>query len=288
KKEPGKSLFSVENKKEEELRVDSDRRFKKFRENIVQALCKSATATHALEDAVSIPTDPGVIDRVGTLVERLIGLDFDVGVEVMRNVYATLDRQNDTAGVAAIKETGRFLIPWLYVSDRITNYQWDSVSLGDVVKIPAGLSTFAEIVMAGIDNREVIWNQLKDKMDFPDGAFGSRNLQFQPEGGISVDREKALREDLFKIVKSPREVMELDDTQKDRAIAQRLRWWFMERGIRIYLIAWMPNIIEEQPEYREFLKRIQQRYPALAIITLDRDLVIENQELFDSIRDILM
>jgi len=155
---------------------------------------------------------------------------------------------------------------------------------GAIWGIPAGIITFAEIVMAGIDKRRVEWKDITDRDSFPTGDF---SVSLPPESGISDITENTLREDLLRRVKPPSEITRMTNDVKDDAIARRIKYWF-KQGLRTYLMCWIPRSEEERPQYLTQIKGIQKRYPVLAVITLDRRLMGEHQDLFDDIRRLML
>ena len=224
-------------------------------------------------------------DRAMGLTKRIMASPFNAGYAVLLSIFKKMEENSEQVGIDAIKTTSRLLIPWLYVASRKMEIdQWEYGLLGDIRTIPAGIMAFAEIVLAGIDNRAVAWKEISDPLCFPQGFYG---VNFQPEGGIKETTESDLREDLFKMVKPPAEAAFEGENEKDDAITRRINWLFTEKGIRVYLISRMPKG-EAGDRYKAQIERIKGRYPVLAVVMLDTKLMGEHQSLFDEIRSLLL
>ncbi|MBF0583456.1 MAG: toll/interleukin-1 receptor domain-containing protein [Magnetococcales bacterium] len=272
-------------------RTDRDVRYRRLEQWVTTAIKASGAVMDLLEKKLPQPMDGNRTDKVGGL-DRAMGLTkgimavpFEFGQSILLDIYKKMEADSDPVGIDAIKKTSRLLIPWLYVASRKMEIeQWEYGSLGDIRTIPAGIMAFAEIVLAGIDNREIAWKEISDPLCFPQGFYG---VNLQPEGGFNESTEKYLREDLFKTVKPPAEVSSMGETEKDDAIARRIRWLFSEQGIRVYLIVRVPSG-EAGDRYKEQIERIKRRYPVLAVVMLDTKLMGEHQTLFDEIRSLLL
>ncbi|MBB4268002.1 metallophosphoesterase family protein [Roseospira visakhapatnamensis] len=274
--------------------------YKKLKDVIAKKMLSSVSAIDTVEAAIAMrDRHSAPRERVKGLVDSLVQFNFEVGKSVLLDVYRTLESQGDHCGMQAIRAVARLLIPWLYVASRRQDSAgwdqtgwdqagWDNVSLGDIVRIPAGLSTIAEIIMAGIDLRTVSWRSTKEPLGFPQGEFQVTAFEFQPEGGIADTTERNLREDLFRLVKAPREATHLPDDKKDDSIKRRMVWLLRDRGIRVYLVVRLDGSDAIRARQTVHLRAIQDRYPALAILCLDQDLLGPQQDLFDEIRPLLM
>ncbi|MBF0305957.1 MAG: metallophosphoesterase [Alphaproteobacteria bacterium] len=266
----------------QQLREDAQARFGKLKQAIVAALDVDDAALKAL--AALFPT-PDNEDST-TVVEWLVSLDFLVGKEVLLMAHAALKSARNAVGAATIIKVSRLLIPWLYVSGHEIDPVWERVVPGQtLLPIRAGSVTFAEIVMAGLDRREVNWETLADPDGFPGGAH-ARTIR-QPEGGMTDTTEANLRDDLFGIVKAPWEAALLGDTEKDDAILRQLRFFLMQ-GIRVYLTFLVPKNSAARTRAVAMLDRIRARYPVLAIIDLDWELRGEHQDFFNEIRHLML
>ena len=219
----------------------------------------------------------------------MIGFNFEIGKQVLLDVHRTLAERQDQDGVQAIRTLSRLLLPWLFVVGWVTERgMWEKVDLGDVIGIPAGLITMAEMVMAGLSRREVLWRSVDHPLNYPEGAWRVPSLRFQPEGGIADTNEETLREDLFRLVKAPRDAASLPSADKDDSIRRRLDWLLRDQGIRVYMVIDLSGNTAVQATQKRHLDRIRSRYPAMAVISLDQGLLGEHQTLFDEIRPLLM
>ncbi|WP_130471826.1 toll/interleukin-1 receptor domain-containing protein [Candidatus Magnetaquicoccus inordinatus] len=277
--------------KESLRRTDREMRFRKLEKKVAEAIQSSGSLMELLErklpplQADNSSEEKDAHKRAMRLTKRILALPFDSGYALLREIYQQMDADSDSVAINAIKNTSRLLIPWLYVaSQKMDLEQWEYGALGDIRTIPAGIKAFAEIVFAGIDNREVAWKEISDPDDFAEGFY---SVNLQPEGGFRESTEKNLREDLFKTVKPPAEAASMPDMVKDDAIARRIQWLFKEKGIRVYLIGKMPEG-EERHSYQLTIERIKTRYPVMAVVLLDTNLLGEHQSLFDGIRSLLL
>jgi len=263
--------------------IDSSERFESLKQEIRIALDLFKDVAAQLETLLPKPEKR---DN-SSLVDRLINLDFNFGKSILLKMYKSLNAVGNTTGVAAITKVSRLLIPWLYVaSKRMDLGSWEKVSLGGLLLVPAGSTTFAEIVMAGIDRREVSWGVGTDPDRFPPGAF-SRTIP-QPESGITDKTEDNLRDDLFRMVKAPTDITYLDNKAKDDAISRQLKYWLMDKGIRVYVTLLIPQNATERKQYEAMVSRIRQRYPFLAVVDLDWGLRGIHQDIFNEIRPLLL
>ncbi len=267
-------------------RKDSKKRYKKLKKEIVQALVASPAAMTKLMERLAPEQKTPVADkRAVWLVDRLMDIDFAEGKSVLLDTHEELEENDETKGVEAIVNMSRRLIPWLFVLDQQLDIEpWEWESIDNIRRIPAGIKTFAEVVMAGIDRRGVKWEKITSDDDFPLGGFSTA---FQPESGISDITASNLREDLYKKVRPASDFVAARDKKKDDAINSRMEHW-LRKGYRVYLICQMPADEVERDQYKIQVGLIQERYPILAIITLEDDLMVEHQSLFDEIRDLML
>ena len=285
----GHSLGELPQQQSRNRTDKKNKRYEKLQKAVATAIGSSSTFMDRLDKAIlELGGDSagrsGSSDRAVRLTMQLMNLNFDTGKSILLNIFDQLN-DVDAVAAAAIQKASRLLIPWLYVAGQNMDIGlWEQGVLGRVCAVPAGLSSFAEIVFAGIENRAVMWKEISDPDCFPRGLY---NVDFkQPEGGPQESTERDLRDDLFKTVKPPDDVAFIPVAQKDEAIARRIEYLF-GRGTRVYLISWMPTG-DAGLRYLEQIKRIQARYPVLAIITLDTRLMGEHQTLFDEIRLLLL
>jgi hypothetical protein len=121
---------------------------------------------------------------------------------------------------------------------------------------------------------------------WPTGAFAVR-LE-QPESGIADATEDNLRTDLFRTLKAPMDHARSDPGTQDRAIIGQLKYW-SGKGFTPYLICdQFSNDEQERRGQKERLKRISGKYPGLAIVELGGLMEIDDQDVFNEIRDLLL
>ncbi|HIJ85539.1 MAG: WD-repeat protein [Magnetococcales bacterium] len=302
----------------EAFRRDTKRLFREFIGTLADVLEKteSAKARSVLETEInkakkmtrqSALTDDGVAElaceigeatamlsgsEYGKLVVRLVSLDFEAAVEVLRGAHDECRWKRDSESRKVIEKVGRMLIPWLYVihSDtcRGLDASWDEKvsSGGDVLVLPAGFLTFAEIIIAGLHRREVLFELRKEDEPFPRGKFGDElsNIKVQLENGWSGDMEGNLRNDLFRRVKLPSDPQNLPPGEVDKAIALRLKFLFEEEGKRVYYICGKrPQGKDEIIRYNHTLNIIRNKFPALIVLDLNADLYAKQVDLFQII-----
>ena len=143
---------------------------------IAAALKASTSALAALEAAL-------VMAEAGpeAVVEHLMNELFATGASILLKARNSLAKSRDAAGVAAIRTVSSYLIPWLYVvTKQISTAPFEPLALGDVLALPAGMTTFAEIVMAGINRRAAAFPA--GAGPWPSGKW-ALSLRAFPEGG---------------------------------------------------------------------------------------------------------
>jgi predicted phosphodiesterase len=281
-------------KEEQRWRFDSDARFRLLKNNIAKELAVSKSAMAALELAMQLPLAAGGMElptdreRAAALVEALINLTFDQGKAALLAAYDQLhEGENDRGGVAAINAVSSWLIPWLYVaSNNILTERWEALALGDVLSLPAGIGTFAEIVMAGIYRRAAAYHAIT-KNGWPLGTSG---LPLAPEGGIADTTAESLRDGLFKMVGSPVEAKILGPSGKDESINMRLESLLKVNGTRFYLVCFSKEKLTEieRQQHQKTLEDIARLYPALAVIKLDDTMILQHQRILEEIQHLLL
>ncbi len=268
------------------FRFDTEIRFRVLKGQVGEALAKSHAATGAVARTLGRPGTASDPDALAALVDHLIDLPFDRGTTALTEAHVQMMLARNQPGVAAIRTVGRLLIPWLYVaSNNIFDEQWESVGLGDLLQLPAGIETFAELVMAGLDRREVAYQAITDT-NWPRSRFALR--LGGPESGIKDATEANLRHDLFRRLDPAPEFKTRSDDDKDQAIDARLEHFVKRKGIRFYVICPTPiGGPGEITDHREMLARIARRYRFLVLVQLDGALALDHQKLFDDIRHLL-
>ncbi|MEO5370721.1 MAG: toll/interleukin-1 receptor domain-containing protein [Magnetococcus sp. DMHC-1] len=292
----GELIYSVKRK---EFQRNTERLFRKLKGEIAEVLAGSAAAMMELETGMAQKGIDVVLPPSGNrhdqLAERLIDLDFEAGKDILLQAHENLADIRESAGVRVIEKISRKLIPWLYVAHSsntpMIDMKWGEVSaLGDILVIPAGFSSFADIIMAGLDRREVAWESLERQ--FPSSRYGTRlsNVQRQPENGPSVSEYDNLRQDLFRRIELPLETVKLSLDGQLKSIAMQLEWMFEKKGVRIYYVCDdRPENQQDGARYDNFLQWIREKFPALAIIKLNfKKFLFRDQSLFNEIRHLIL
>lgn len=275
----------VENRK-----ANNELRFLILKARLTDALTVSGPARAAIQR--QMPPRDGLIngsdrERAAEMVEILIEQKFDAGKNILLTAHQELVRTADKTAIAALVTVSRLLIPWLYIASINTaDLPLDSEFTGDVISLPAGIETFAEIVMAGIDRRDVAFQAVSND-EWPRGTFGLSLTT--PESGISGTQEQDIRDDLFARLRPPPQFKTKPADFKDQVIAKRLEYFLKKKGVRVYIVCILvPRDHLESQSYENLLMRIAKRYPALTIVKLNDLLELDHQELFDEIRDLLL
>ena len=273
-------------KKTENRRRDSGLRFLALKARLREALSAPDTARQAIERQMPPLSlgrnDDGFIE----LAERLLAMTFEDGKNVLLASLDELRQARDNAGLEALGTISRLLIPWLYVaSNNLLTGDWERVALGRVLNLPAGLETFAELIMAGIDRRELAYQKLTGN-DWPPGVH-ALTLQ-QPESGMIDATEENLREDLFQRFRPSPRLARRPAADRDKIINDFLEHALNRDGIRYYLVCYRPEGNgEERKAYVDLTERIAKRYPSLAVLRLDPDWEISDNKNYIEIRDVL-
>jgi hypothetical protein len=276
-----------------QLRGDREQGLWKLENAIVKSLKTSKVAMEAL---TSTMPPSAAISAEGTrseerwargLIDALMNArPFETGKEWLTRSYQIVERADNQDAIDAIVNVSRHLIPWLYItSGGVLVDELEQVRLDDIVRLPAGLATFAEIVMAGIDRRPVQFEATRNPHGWPCSEVGVTTVQ--PESGLTDETDRNLRSDLFVRLTVPSEFALREDSEKDVRIQKRLEYFLTKEGIRYYWICNVPRSDPDKSECRELVKRIVGRYPTLAVIELDQALAGDHQDLFDDIRHLL-
>ncbi|MBF0183173.1 MAG: metallophosphoesterase [Magnetococcales bacterium] len=245
-------------------------------------LCSKKLGKEQAADA-QVPLIP-----VEPLVDGLLALGFPEVKDILLAAQRELAEQDPDAE-KVIKKISRLILPWLLVFWRFSPQkpiEWiEQGILANVLPIPAGISSMAELIMAGLDHREVTWQAIHS---FPVSKF-LIDMEFLPEGGISNSTQKDLeiiRTDLYKRIEIPGNVKTI--AEQDRAINTQLEFLF-QKGVRYYLIcAAMTGDTKSDQRFQARIAAIQQQYPIVALVGLNRDLIDFDQRLFNEIRELLV
>jgi hypothetical protein len=163
-----------------------------------------------------------------------------------------------------------------------------------IIDLPCALATVAEIVMAGVDDRETSFRPRENDNHYPDGT---RLLPAPPEFGIGTTREEceAIRESLERKFNPAgwRHLRErVDDYMITRFIDKtfgktreaKVRTAAIElanqsgRNSSFYLIYRLPSDEQSRREMIDGLRELKKDYPALVLLGLTDDPDFENQE----------
>jgi hypothetical protein len=271
------------------LPADNRERLEKLKKTIVGRLRTSRPAMDALAAAMVSDKPPPTEDsqRAIELVSTLMEANsFEQAVAYLDHAFRALEDSADPGPRAVIVFISHHLVPWLYVDrERVDVPQLRSLVLSDIVPFPAGLRTFAEIIMAGLEIRQVQFDTSASH-PWPRSRF---EVALQPEGGPANTLEADLRKDLLNRVSVPPDIYASNDKnqneqEQDDAIQRQLEFFCTKRNIRYFWICEDPG---NDPERRAALDRINIRYPALAIIQLNRKLFDQQQTMFNNLRDLL-
>ncbi|MBF8271854.1 MAG: WD-repeat protein [Magnetococcales bacterium] len=272
---------------------NTEKLFNKLKQDIAKTLAGSNAAMDALE--ANANTEAGTPeDRAVQLMERLIAMEFTLCKNRLLAAHKILAGNRDRAGQKVIEKVARKLIPWLYVtssrdSGSIEGEWGENASLGYVLKLPAGIASFASIIMAGLDRREVFWDSLEGKWPIAEQGGRLSGLIGQPESGITEATWDNVVDDLGKRSQIPTEAQNLSRKDKIQPIIIELEEAFKESGVRVfYLIDYRPINQWDRIAYEDLCKRIQNEFPTLALVAMDSNLLTRDQKLFNEIRPLLL
>jgi nucleoside phosphorylase/predicted phosphodiesterase len=276
-----------------QLREDREEGFRKLKNEIVKVLKTSKRAMDVLTSVMppsatkSAESSRSDERRAHELAGELLNIKpFEVGKEWLVKSYRIVDTENNQGAMDTLAKVSRYLVPWLYIAgDDLHLEKLEQVRLDDIIRLPAGLATFAEIVMAGIDRRSVQFEATRNPHGWPCSEVGVATVQ--PESGLTDVTDRNLRSDLFARLTVPSEFALRDDSEKDVRIQKRLEYFLTKERIRYYWICNVPQSDPDKSECQELVKRIIGRYPTLAVIELDQTLAGDHQDLFDEIRHLL-
>lgn len=265
------------------LDPEAKRRFTKLMNEVRRQLAGSAVALEALEASSGMPspaTRP-LPERAKALVRWFEAATFDQAKSALCDALQSLDPQDDPVAVQVVRKISRLLLPWLYVVSARIDAPWIEAYLGgDIVTLPAGLKTMAEIIVAGIQRREVLF----DGGNWPTG----QDHVVLPEGGIADVTEQALRDHLFDRFDVPREFERATETEKDKAIANELQRLRTNGRMPYLIVDDRPRREPEARQYADRVHRLTKKYKALGVVELDDTCRLRDQEMFFEIRDLVL
>ena len=283
-------------KPEEDVTRDGEKLLRKLTKRIADHLAGSPSAMAVLHKAL-FPSEtsaaPLPSQDASDLTEKIMGQGFVDVLRALRKAREELKEKDDPQGEEVVRKVSRLLLPFLYAKfsvkekDRKT---WAfKGTLGDVLPIPAGIRSMAELVMAGLDHREVDWAA---KSRFPHGK-NMIDMSHLPEGGIRTEATdlNTLRNELFKHhVEVPVEVLdkEVSSQDKDKSINIELKHMFKVNEVRLYLVCGMPSRDQDAQDYlKRRNKLLVDTYPLLAVLELAGDLH-DDEKLFNELRELLV
>jgi len=262
--------------------AENDKRLRKLKGEIAKILSNSKLAMETLQGALGarLAAHEEHVGGAAALVGRLMSAEFSIVQLALVEAHEGLREQERNEAVAAIEQVSSFLLPWLYIAGMQIDEQWWGAYLGgDIVTLPAGLATMAEIVIAGLERRRVFFESGR----WPSGKY---SMTF-PEDGIPHDVEDFVRRDLSKKFEIPGEYKNATNDDKDKSIANELEY-FEKEGRKPYLIC--RDRPERQPDrriYEDKLRRLSNKYKGLCVIELDNLFRDKDQLMFNDIRQLL-
>ncbi|GAB0057928.1 5'-methylthioadenosine/S-adenosylhomocysteine nucleosidase [Candidatus Magnetaquicoccaceae bacterium FCR-1] len=224
--------------------------------------------------------------------DRLVEMNFMDGKELLKQSHEQLSASKEEESVRIIERISRLLIPWIFVVENANGegvqLAWGRVSvLGSVLVLPVGNDSFAELIMAGLDRREVDWAVI-DK--YPRGK-NARKISIPPEGGTTDTWKENVLADLLKEFRPPHTPKRMSDRKKRIAVNFEIEQEFKDSKPRIYFIC------DDRPEnavdariYDEHIAWFAREFPSVAIVSLstNEEVYLRDQKLFTEIRPLLV
>lgn len=208
----------------------------------------------------------------------------------LKDAIAVLNAAYDTAKEAGrhgtVVEISRRLLPWLYVAGGDVDLELlEDGKLGNVVPLPIGLTSFAEIVMAGFSMRaaDFIWPESPDNI-WPLGS--PLQLPDPPEGGMGKDFLKNFRTDLVKRTQAASEAPSRTAKIQNSLINGALKRMLLD-GKRISWICNTPPQDPDKTEKQKLMNDIAVTFEFLVVSETRDDLAEKEQDLFFDIHRLL-
>ncbi|GEM_PF-6599552 len=278
------------------MRDTRDERLLRLKATVVQTLAAAPDAVDALINVIPKGLAPRGLtgksneqraeDVTILLMETRA---FDTAKTWLRSALRSLERTRKQSGLEAILYTCRNLIPWLYIAGgRLTPQDLDrfeAIHVDGVISLPCAVESFAEIIMAGLNQRPPTFETGAPADQWPASPFAVKG-QF-PEAGRRETRDEILRDDLFKRLKCHRDFEGKPDVEIDAHIEDRLQYYLTDEDIRFYWLCKMPGHRDDAASLRALMDRVAARYPTLAVIELDERFLRDDTRLFDEIRRLL-
>jgi len=276
-------------------------RVRKVRDKLVKILTSSPDAVNALIEQLKIDDEMALDSekRAEQLAERLL-LETDIRavIEALRRTHRSLcEEQDDKAAEQCLKaaeiitKAAQLIVPTIYDYSVVqwTRSQQDSGGAA-LVPLPAGIKTVAEIIMAGVDNRETRFRHRQNEDDQPEGELSLPQL---PECGIDssgAEARKALQEHLERKF-NPQETVNfrraVDDyllrnfrrpgrgapepnpEQRIKLTASLLASRSRDSGQTFYMMFYPPDDAAGQNAMRTLVQSLKKDYPAIMFLGLN-------------------
>ncbi len=274
-----------------------DDRLRALKRSLADVLLGSEAAVAALNQAGPEPVIALDAGSRTAKVDPLLQLPFETALGRLRSAKAVLEEGEDEGALRALRSAARRLVPYLYVASVELEgmlERWERCAGGTLLPLPAGVDSFAEIVAAGFDHRPLAFAGAISRLDhWPPGI---QSLGRPASGGATSTLEQDVRHDLWDKVGPPPfdpptgDPSEADDQDRkvDDAINRQLQAWARLQGVRFYLVAPLTGVPPaEYAHHQRRYETIAERYPALAVITLDASLFGTHQDLFNELREVL-
>lgn len=275
---------------------------KKAKDKLIKVLKRSSSVVEALIDQGQINIGNAMIDldgerRIERFAESLLLPEKDCRavIDALYQAYHSLREEDDESGAQSTKAVEAFvnaahlIVPAIYDYGviRWTRHQQD-ISL---VPLPVHLKTSAEIIMAGVDGREIHLHHRKSEKDYPEGKLSLPQIpecSIDPENAIAreaqqnhLDRKynptakvEVSRHRLDTYLESkyyqpqsgapkrtPDERIKLTAGALDRI--RRLT------GQTLYMLFYLPQDVEAQQAIRSLVQDLKKDYPAIMFLGLD-------------------
>ena len=270
---------------------DQDRKLRRLERAITEILKRSRAAMQALLDSAPNPIAPALSDQA--LSEKLARAlmrrqPFGEAIAWLGKAYRDCDDRGDQPARQALSKVGGHLLPWVYVADIdgavLENLRAESQM--DVVRLPCGLNSFAEIVLAGLVPRPSRFQAPADPRAEPRAALAIDDEDLPEQGIRGGAVEAMLRAELQRRLSVPRPLTRAGVDAQDKAIEAALKSQ-LEQDERFYWIVQAPETEHERNRQRAVVEHVLKRYPHLAIVELNADLALRDYEQFLEIRRLL-
>jgi hypothetical protein len=243
---------------------DQDRKLGRLERAIAGILKRSRAAMQALLDSAQSPIDPALSDQA--LSQRLARAlmrcqPFSEAITWLGTAYRDCDDRGDQPARQALSKVGGHLLPWVYVAgiDGAKLEKLRAETQADVVRLPCGLNSFAEIVLAGLVPRPGRFQAPSDPRAVPRPALAIDDEDL-PESGIRGGAVAALlRAELQRRLSVPRPLTRCSIDAQDKAIEAALKSQ-LEQDERFYWIVQTPETEHERNQQHTVVGDVLKRY----------------------------